>query len=126
MIEVNSLINEATRKAGSLRALARALDWTYGSIQNVKAGEKISPYRAAQLAEYVFGDDTYVQWAVIGALLQMAKSHGEADFWKAQWQKLHDHLGKNLLAELDKLAKAPKVKDTGDYISPNFLKRQGK
>lgn len=124
MIEVNSLIDEAARKAGGLRALARALDWTYGSVQNVKSGEKISPYRAAQLAEYVFGDDTYVQWAIVGALLQGAKSHGESEFWKARWQKLHDELGKELLATLDKLAKAPRVGAEKSFISPDLAGRK--
>lgn len=78
MNPISTIIDQASEKAGGVRALARALDWNPGSIMKAKAGEKISPYRAAQLADFLGVDP---EAAVVAALIDTSKSDAETAFW---------------------------------------------
>lgn len=74
----SDVINIAIEKAGSLKALSKALSWPHSNILRCKRDGTISPYRAGQLAQYV-GDD--IVPAVISALLHGSWSDHERSFW---------------------------------------------
>lgn len=71
---------------------------------NVKNGEKISPYRAAQLSMYLgFSED----WAIYGALYNLAKSAPERAFWRKKWEQAYAREAETLLTEMEKISKSP-------------------
>ena len=77
-LNVRQLIEEATANAGGLRSLARALDWHAGAITKIRSDEKLSPYRAAQIADLTGRDPV---GAVIASLADGSKSDGESKYW---------------------------------------------
>lgn len=87
------LLEEAISQTGGVRALARLIGWDIGSMGKVRAGkERISPYRAAQVAEVLEIDPR------LGAFLALkagAKSDSEREFWDALFQ--HDLMWFDLL-----------------------------
>ncbi len=79
----SELIDEATKKAGSLQALADALSWAHSSILRSRRENVVSPYRAAQLFEFV-GEPPML--GVMMALECASKTPAEKDFWKSKFR----------------------------------------
>ncbi len=73
-----SALDRAVEKAGGVRALCRDLDWHHGSVMRIKAGERLSPYRAAQIAAYL-GESPLC--LLLEALTDGSKSTAEAKYW---------------------------------------------
>lgn len=80
---ISQAIEIAAEKAGSLSALARALDWNLRAIIRVRDGEKISAYRAARLVEFL---DLEPEMGVAVALEEQARSDEE----RVYWNRLYD------------------------------------
>lgn len=75
------LIEQAIAKAGGVRPLARELpSWDAASIVKARNDSKLSPFRAAQLANYLGEDEAA---AMFFALLDTAKSDDESRFWSS-------------------------------------------
>lgn len=88
------MIDLASEKAGGVTALSRALGWNLRALLRVRAGERISPYRAAKLAEYL-GNPPALGIAV--ALEEQSKTEGEREYWRALFD---DEFARAKLAEL--------------------------
>lgn len=78
---VKATIERAVEKAGGLRALGRALDWKPAALHRVIGGERISPFRAAQLADYLDCSAQERDFAIRESLHAMAKTETEAAYW---------------------------------------------
>lgn len=83
MAVAKSTIERAIEKAGGLRALGRLLDWNSGSLMRVLGGEKISPYRAGQVADYLELGRSERDQAILEALHAMSKTDAEGAYWRA-------------------------------------------
>lgn len=88
------MIDLAIEKAGGVRALGAALGWAHTGILRVRAGERISPYRAARLSEYL-GNPPQLGIAV--ALEEQSKTEAEREYWRALFD---DEFARAKLAEL--------------------------
>lgn len=77
---LNGLLDKAIENAGGVRALSRSLSWPHGAMCRVKSGkEKISPFRAAQLADFM-NEET--DKAVLAALVAGSQSDLEKRYWQ--------------------------------------------
>lgn len=79
-IDLDILLRMAVEKATGVRALGRMLQWHPGAIMNVKNGEKMSPYRAVQLAQLV---DVPPLDALLTALENAARTEHERQHWRS-------------------------------------------
>jgi hypothetical protein len=110
-------LEKAIAKSGGVRALGRELNWNVGSMARVKAGEKMSPYRAVQLAGFV-GDAPLK--SLVLALSEGAKSPEEAIYWLSFSEKAAQATARLLseaLAGLDRRISSMKQKPTTDERS---------
>lgn len=82
-VKLHERLETAIELAGSVRALGRALNWSYSNLLRVRAGEKICPFRAGQVARFLG------QPAVTGialALMNASKSDAERAFWQMEFK----------------------------------------
>lgn len=79
--ETADLIRRAAAIAGGVDLLSVELGWHIRAMNRVIDGEKINAYRAAQISEYLGLD---VDQAIQSALLDLAHSDRERDFWAAR------------------------------------------
>ena len=79
-IDFDNLLRMAIDKANGVRALGRMLQWHPGAIMNVKNGEKISPYRAVQLAQLV---NVPPLDALLSALENAGRTEHERQHWRS-------------------------------------------
>lgn len=77
------LIDEAVHQAGSLVDLARALSWPHSNILRSRREKSLSPYRAAQLAEFVGYNP---RLGAMMALREGAKTDAERSYWDKLFQ----------------------------------------
>lgn len=75
------LIEKAIIKVGTLSELARVLRWDKSNINSVRKTGKVSPYRAAQVAE-LLGTDVVA--AYLEAHVELSLTDHEREFWKVQ------------------------------------------
>ena len=81
---VHAMLAEAVIRAGGARALGRQLDWSVGAMGRVRSGkEKISPFRAARLCEYLGLEP---RLGAVAALRSGAKSEAERLYWDQLFQ----------------------------------------
>lgn len=74
----------AIAKAGGIRPLCRILDWNPGSLMRVLGGERISPYRAGQVADYLELSPAEQENEILEALSLMSRTEVEAEYWRAR------------------------------------------
>lgn len=79
--DLKTALEAAIDKAGGIRALARELDWHHPNISAIRDGDRISPFRAAQLAGYMDLGRAAEDEAMYSALSDLAKADAERDFW---------------------------------------------
>lgn len=76
------LIDLASEKAGGVTALSRALGWNLRALLRVKAGERISPYRAARLMEFI---EQPPGLGIAAALEGQARTDEEREYWRSHF-----------------------------------------
>lgn len=83
-MNVKQVIDRAVIKVGTLSELARVLKWDKGTISGIKKSGKLSPYRAAQLAE-LLGTDVVA--AYLEAHIELSLTDHERAFWQNQLEQ---------------------------------------
>lgn len=61
--------------------MSRELDWDVGKVSRIHAGDRISPYRARQVARYLGLGARAEDDAMFTALAELAKADSERKYW---------------------------------------------
>lgn len=81
MAASKSTLEVAVERAGGIRALGRTLGWDPSAIVRILGGEKISAYRAGQVADYLELGRSERDKAILEALRAMSKTDAETVYW---------------------------------------------